>query len=77
MALWTAKKHSYTERMQSCRIFRVHFQDADSKFSPDKKTLRANLEQCEKENPEKFEQWFWETFMHFNPKYSGELLWRT
>jgi hypothetical protein len=55
-------------------LFRVHFQDADTKFGPDKKAFRANLEQCERDNPEAFEQWFWETFMHFNPQYFGRMV---
>jgi hypothetical protein len=55
-------------------LFRVHFQEAGATYCPDRKTFRADLEQCAQENPEAFEQWFWETFMHFNPKYFGEIV---
>ena len=55
-------------------LFRVHYQEADTKFWPDKKTFRANLEQCAVDNPEEFEQYFWDTFRHFNPQYFGDLI---
>jgi hypothetical protein len=55
-------------------LFRVHWQDADTKFWPDKKTHRAALEQCAMDNPEEFEQHFWEVFRICNPQYFGELV---
>lgn len=55
-------------------LFRVHWQDADTKFWPDKKTHRAALEECALDNPEEFEQHFWEVFRISNPKYFGEIV---
>lgn len=56
-------------------LFRVHFQDADTKFWPSKATFRNNLEEFLKESPEKCEQWFLETFAHFNPEFFERLGW--
>jgi len=55
-------------------IFRVHFQEAGATYFPDRKGFRAALEQCAAENPEAFDQWFWETFAHFNPQYFDRLI---
>lgn len=55
-------------------LFRVHWQDADTKFWPDKKTHRAALEQCAVDNPEEFEQHFWDVFRISNPQYFADLM---
>lgn len=65
-----AAKESYLDY-----LFRVHFQEADTKFWPDKKTAYKTYRQLEKDNPEAFEQWFVETFAHFNPDYFERLCW--
>jgi hypothetical protein len=55
-------------------LFRTAFQDADTKFYPSREKVMESYREMERDNPEAFDQWFLQTFAHFNPEYFDKLI---